>query len=137
VNGASQQPEAPVAPVQSPESHQIDRFLRAEPSPTSVITTLDPAVPPDPSYRKQPKGRLKFLSLRDDYGSGATANCLKIVHGGLRYLQHGEPEAGTSVRNGTERLAALRPTWWNRYPSWSRPIVAGSHRGRFSRLRWP
>jgi hypothetical protein len=44
VNYASQQPEAPVAPVQSPESHQIDRFLRAEPSPTSVITILDPAV---------------------------------------------------------------------------------------------
>lgn len=25
---------------------------------------------------------------RADFGSGASANCLKIVHGGLRYLQH-------------------------------------------------
>jgi len=25
---------------------------------------------------------------RADFGGGASANCLKIVHGGLRYLQH-------------------------------------------------
>lgn len=45
---------------ESPGSHQIDRFPHTEPCPPSVIITLDPAVPPDPSYRKQPKRRFGF-----------------------------------------------------------------------------
>ena len=28
------------------------------------------------------------LIERDDFGSGASANCFKMVHGGIRYLQH-------------------------------------------------
>lgn len=43
---------------------------------------------------------------RADFGGGASANCLKIVHGGLRYLQHLDVRRmRTSIR---ERTAWLR-----------------------------
>ena len=34
------------------------------------------------------RGLRVALVDRNDFGAGATANCLRIVHGGLRYLQH-------------------------------------------------
>ena len=30
------------------------------------------------------------LIERDDFGSGTSAHCFKVVHGGIRYLQHGD-----------------------------------------------
>ncbi len=46
------------------------------------------------------------LIERDDFGSGTSAHCFKVVHGGIRYLQHGDiPRLRASCR---ERAILLR-----------------------------
>ena len=35
------------------------------------------------------RGLSVALIERRDFGSGASAHCFKVVHGGIRYLQHG------------------------------------------------
>jgi glycerol-3-phosphate dehydrogenase len=66
------------------------------------------------------------LVERDDFGSGATANCLKIVHGGLRYLQH------LDLRR-VRRSAVERSVWLRSAPHLVEPlpVVMPSYRGRF------
>jgi glycerol-3-phosphate dehydrogenase len=52
------------------------------------------------------RGLRAALIERNDFGSGASAECFKIVHGGIRYLQHGDiPRMRASCR---ERSALLR-----------------------------
>jgi glycerol-3-phosphate dehydrogenase len=36
------------------------------------------------------RGLKTALIERDDFGSGASAHCFKVVHGGIRYIQHGD-----------------------------------------------
>ncbi|GFE83943.1 FAD-dependent oxidoreductase [Steroidobacter agaridevorans] len=52
------------------------------------------------------RGLRTVLLERDDFGSGASAECFKMVHGGIRYLQHADiPRLRASCR---ERSALLR-----------------------------
>jgi glycerol-3-phosphate dehydrogenase len=52
------------------------------------------------------RGLRTALIERDDFGSGASAECFKMVHGGIRYLQHADvPRARGSCQ---ERSALLR-----------------------------
>jgi glycerol-3-phosphate dehydrogenase len=64
---------------------------------------------------------------RSDFGGGATANCLKIVHGGLRYLQHADlqrmresiEERSMWLRSAphlVEPLPVVMPTYRRRFP---------------------
>jgi len=54
-------------------------------------------------------GKSVLLVERDDFGSGTSANSLKVLHGGLRYLQHGNlrriRESRLSIRS-TRAVAA-------------------------------
>ena len=36
------------------------------------------------------RGYRTALIERDDFSSGASAHCFKVVHGGIRYVQHGD-----------------------------------------------
>lgn len=78
------------------------------------------------------RGLATGLVDRDDYGSGATANCLKIVHGGLRYLRHLDlrrvrqsvVERSVWLRSAphlVEPLPVVLPTYRGRFPS--RPLL--------------
>ncbi len=52
------------------------------------------------------RGLRTALIERADFGGGASAECFKIVHGGIRYLQHADiPRLRASCR---ERSALLR-----------------------------
>jgi glycerol-3-phosphate dehydrogenase len=64
---------------------------------------------------------------RGDFGAGATTHCLRIVHGGLRYLQHLDfVRARASITERSRWLRAaphlvdplpvLVPTWAGRFP---------------------
>lgn len=46
---------------------------------------------------------------RDDFGSGASANSLKVMHGGLRYLQHGNVSRMRESIRARRRFLALAP----------------------------
>ncbi len=72
------------------------------------------------------RGLAVGLVERDDYGAGATANCLKIVHGGLRYLQHMDLKR---VRAST----AERSVWLRSAPHLvdPLPVLLPTYRGRF------
>jgi glycerol-3-phosphate dehydrogenase len=67
---------------------------------------------------------------RGDYGGGATGNCLRIVHGGLRYLQHADLRR---ARIST----AERSMWLRSAPHLVEPlpVVVPTLRGRFP-PRW-
>ncbi len=79
------------------------------------------------------RGLSVALVEKGDFGSGASANCLKIIHGGLRYLQDGNlPLVRKMMR---ERRAWLRtaphlvrplpvvmPTYANAWPH-NRPLL--------------
>jgi glycerol-3-phosphate dehydrogenase len=72
------------------------------------------------------RGLATGLVERDDYGAGATANCLKIVHGGLRYLQH------LDLRR--VRQSALERSFWLRSAPHlvdPLPVLLPTYRGRF------
>jgi glycerol-3-phosphate dehydrogenase len=72
------------------------------------------------------RGLRAGLVEREDFGAGATANCLKIVHGGLRYLQQ------LDVRRVRESAAA-RSLWLRSAPHLVEPlpVVFPTYRGRF------
>jgi glycerol-3-phosphate dehydrogenase len=72
------------------------------------------------------RGLAVGLVERDDYGAGATANCLKIVHGGLRYLQNLDLKR---VRAST----AERSVWLRSAPHLvdPLPVLLPTYRGRF------
>lgn len=81
------------------------------------------------------RGLAVGLVERSDYGAGATANCLKIVHGGLRYLQHldlrrvraSAAERSVWLRSAphlVEPLPVLMPTYRGRFPP--RPALAAA-----------
>src|SRR4029453_7131263 len=69
------------------------------------------------------------LIERTDFGCGASAECFKMVHGGIRYLQHADiPRLRSSCR---ERSALLRiaPHLVNQLPL-SSPAYGWGRRGR-------
>jgi glycerol-3-phosphate dehydrogenase len=70
------------------------------------------------------------LVEQGDFGGGTTANCLKIVHGGLRYLQHLDLRR---VRESTEE----RAMWLRSAPHLVEPlpVVLPTYRGGFP-PRW-
>jgi glycerol-3-phosphate dehydrogenase len=72
------------------------------------------------------RGLVVGLVERNDYGAGATANCLKIVHGGLRYLQHLDMQR---VRHS----AVERSVWLRSAPHLVEPlpVVLPTYRGRY------
>jgi glycerol-3-phosphate dehydrogenase len=72
------------------------------------------------------RGLRAGLVDRDDFGGGATANCLKIVHGGLRYLQH------LDVRRARESAQA-RSLWLRSAPHLVEPlpVLLPTYRGQF------
>jgi glycerol-3-phosphate dehydrogenase len=72
------------------------------------------------------RGLAVGLVERSDYGAGATANCLKIVHGGLRYLQH------LDLRR-VRASAAERSMWLRSAPHLVEPlpVLVPTYRGRF------
>jgi glycerol-3-phosphate dehydrogenase len=76
------------------------------------------------------RGLAVGLVERGDFGGGATANCLKIVHGGLRYLQH------LDVRRMRESIEE-RSLWLRSAPHLVEPlpVVLPTYRGRFP-PRW-
>jgi glycerol-3-phosphate dehydrogenase len=74
------------------------------------------------------RGLAVGLVERGDFGGGATANCLKIVHGGLRYLQRldlrrviaSAAERSMWLRSAphlVEPLPILLPTYRGQFPS--------------------
>jgi glycerol-3-phosphate dehydrogenase len=72
------------------------------------------------------RGLRTGLVDRGDFGGGATANCLKIVHGGLRYLQNLDvPRLRASV--------AARSVWLRSAPHLVEPlpVLLPTYRGRF------
>lgn len=72
------------------------------------------------------RGLRAGLVEREDYGAGATANCLKIVHGGLRYLQQ------LDLRRVRESAAA-RSLWLRSAPHLVEPlpVVFPTYRRKF------
>jgi glycerol-3-phosphate dehydrogenase len=76
------------------------------------------------------RGLRTALVDRGDYGAGATANCLRIVHGGLRYLQH------LDVRRSRESIHE-RSVWLRSAPHLVEPlpVVVPTMRGAFP-PRW-
>ncbi|MCO5044806.1 MAG: FAD-dependent oxidoreductase, partial [Kiritimatiellae bacterium] len=45
----------------------------------------------------------------DDFGSGTSANSLKVIHGGLRYLQHGNLKRMRESIRARRRFLLLAP----------------------------
>ncbi|HSJ64616.1 MAG TPA: FAD-dependent oxidoreductase [Gemmatimonadaceae bacterium] len=76
------------------------------------------------------RGLRTALVDRGDFGSGATQNCLRIVHGGLRYLQH------LDLRRSRESIVE-RGMWLRSAPHLVEPlpIVVPTMRGAFPN-RW-
>jgi glycerol-3-phosphate dehydrogenase len=76
------------------------------------------------------RGLRTALVDRGDFGAGATANCLRIVHGGLRYLQH------LDFQRSRESIAE-RSAWLRSAPHLVEPlpVVIPSMRGTFP-PRW-
>jgi glycerol-3-phosphate dehydrogenase len=72
------------------------------------------------------RGLAVGLVERGDFGGGATANCLKIVHGGLRYLQR--LDLGRVIASAVERSMWLRSAPHLVEPL---PILLPTYRGRF------
>jgi glycerol-3-phosphate dehydrogenase len=72
------------------------------------------------------RGLRTGLVERGDFGGGATANCLKIVHGGLRYLQR------LDVRRA-RASAQARSEWLRSAPHLVEPlpVLLPTYRGRF------
>lgn len=81
------------------------------------------------------RGLSVALVERGDFGGGATANCLKIVHGGLRYLQHLDlrrmrqsiRERSAWLRSAphlVEPLPVVMPTFRGSFPP--RALLAGA-----------
>jgi len=76
------------------------------------------------------RGLRTALIDRGDFGAGATANCLRIVHGGLRYLQH------LDLRRSRESINE-RSAWLRSAPHLVEPlpVVVPTMRGAFP-PRW-
>jgi glycerol-3-phosphate dehydrogenase len=72
------------------------------------------------------RGLAVGLVERDDYGAGATASCLKIVHGGLRYFQQ------LDLRRVRQSVIE-RSVWLRSAPHLVEPlpVVLATYRGRF------
>jgi glycerol-3-phosphate dehydrogenase len=76
------------------------------------------------------RGLRTALVDRSDFGSGATANCLRVVHGGLRYLQH------LDLRRSRESVIE-RSLWLRSAPHLVEPlpVVVPTRKGSFPN-RW-
>lgn len=77
------------------------------------------------AYEAATRGLTTFLADKGDFGSGTSANSLKIVHGGLRYLQNldfrrarsSTRERSTFLRIAPDLVSPLQcvmPTGWAR-----------------------
>jgi len=77
------------------------------------------------AYEAATRGLKTFLAEKGDFGSGTSANSLKIVHGGLRYLQNldiSRARSSTHERSTLLRIApdlvsplqCMMPTGWER-----------------------
>jgi glycerol-3-phosphate dehydrogenase len=76
------------------------------------------------------RGLRTALIERDDFGGGASAHCFKVVHGGIRYLQHGDVRrlrASCGERSAFLRIAphlvaplpfAIPTYGWGRSSKW-------------------
>ena len=61
------------------------------------------------------RGLRALLIERDDFGGATTWNSLRIVHGGLRYLQHADL--------GRFRRSVAEQTWWlHNFPDLVEPL---------------
>jgi glycerol-3-phosphate dehydrogenase len=82
------------------------------------------------AWESAQRGLHVALVERDDFGAGATANCLKIVHGGLRYLQH------LDIRRMRESIAE-RSAWLRLAPHLvdPLPVLMPTRQGQFP-PRW-
>ena len=56
-------------------------------------------------------GQRVALIERDDFGSGTSANSLKVLHGGLRYLQHGNLKRIRESRKSVRATRAIAGEW--------------------------
>lgn len=54
-------------------------------------------------------GRRTVLLEKDDFGSGTTSRSTRIIHGGLRYLEHGEIATVRECLKEREKLLRERP----------------------------
>src|SRR5579884_3340499 len=54
-------------------------------------------------------GRRTLLVEQNDFSSGTTSRSTRIIHGGLRYLEHGEVGLVRESLRERERLLAERP----------------------------
>ncbi|WAS87123.1 FAD-dependent oxidoreductase [Corallococcus sp. NCRR] len=63
------------------------------------------------------RGLKVALVEREDFASGTSSRSSRLIHGGLRYLEHGH--LGLVFESSIERrrLLHLRPTWCARWPS--------------------
>jgi len=61
------------------------------------------------AYDGAQRGLAVALIERHDFGSGASFNHLRTLHGGLRYLQDARPRARPRVGAGTARAGGDRP----------------------------
>tara|TARA_R100000027_G_scaffold67402_1_gene65972 strand:+ start:19158 stop:20645 length:1488 start_codon:yes stop_codon:yes gene_type:complete len=61
-------------------------------------------------------GRKVALLERDDFGAGTSANSLKVLHGGLRYLQHGNLKRIRESRRSVKAFRAVAGDWIEEVP---------------------
>src|SRR5947209_15302548 len=57
-------------------------------------------------------GRRTLLLEQHDFGSGTTSRSTRIIHGGLRYLEHGEIGMVREGLRARGRLLQERPIWF-------------------------
>jgi glycerol-3-phosphate dehydrogenase len=62
------------------------------------------------------RGLRTVLIERSDFGGGASAECFKMVHGGIRYLQHGDVKRLRSSCNERSALLRIAPHLVNPLP---------------------
>lgn len=62
------------------------------------------------AYESASRGLSTFLTDKGDFGSGTSANSLKIVHGGLRYLQHLDFKRARSSNHERSNFLRVAPS---------------------------
>ena len=73
---------------------------------------------------------------QDDFGAATSANSLRIVHGGLRYLARGDfGECGNRSRS-VPHCSELRLDWFSRWRSWFPPTGTEPKGVRHMRPHW-
>jgi glycerol-3-phosphate dehydrogenase len=60
------------------------------------------------------RGLSVALVEKGDFGAATSANSLKIIHGGLRYLQDGNLRLVRQMSRGARKTASVSPISWRR-----------------------